>query len=156
MNALMRIQQAGQRIDAPLATWLGSLLLLGLRWHVAWQFFKAALLRISNWPATLVLFRDVYKVPALPPDVAASLGVFGAMFFPLLLFLGLLSRTAALGLFCVDALAMISYPQIFGFDCPAELHDHVAWGVALLVVIAFGPGRFAIDAWLRRVASGYL
>jgi putative oxidoreductase len=155
MNALLRIHQASQRIDGPVTTWLGSLVLLALRWHVGWQFFKSGLVKISDWSATLALFHDEYKVPLLPPDLAAYVGAFGELFFPLLLFLGLFSRPAALGLFGVNAMAVISYPQLFGFECPAAINDHFFWGAGLLVLVAFGAGRFAVDAWINRAASDY-
>jgi putative oxidoreductase len=105
-------------------------------------------LKVSNWSATLALFHDEYKVPVLPPDLAACAGAFGELFFPVLLFAGVLTRPAALGLFAVNAIAVISYPQLFQFDCPAAINQHWEWGASLLVLAAFGAGRISLDAVL--------
>jgi len=70
--------------------------------------------------------------------------------FPVLLALGFLARPAAVGLFCVNLMAVLSYPQLFMFDCPAAVNDHFYWGVLLLVLVAFGPGRLSVDATLGR------
>ena len=151
--SLMRLHDASERLDGPLRTWFGALVLLGLRWHVGWQFFKSGLVKISDWSATLALFHDEYKVPVLPPDLAAVVGTFGELFFPALLFLGLFSRPAALGLFCVNAMAVLSYPDLFTFECPAAINDHFFWGTALLVLIAFGAGRFSVDDWISHAKT---
>jgi len=44
---------------------------------------------------------------------------------------------------------VISYPQLFQFECPAAINDHFYWGISLLVLVAFGPGKFSIDAFLK-------
>jgi putative oxidoreductase len=150
MNALVQLQRASTRFDAPITEWFGSLVALALRWYVGWQFFKSGLVKLGDWSATLALFHDEYKVPLLPPDLAAYLGASGELVFPVLLFVGLLSRPAALGLWFVNAMAVISYPQLFQFECPAAINDHFYWGALLLVVFAFGPGRVALDALLAR------
>jgi putative oxidoreductase len=36
------------------------------------------------------------------------------------------------------------------FDCPAAINDHKYWGILLLVLVVFGPGRFALDALLGK------
>jgi putative oxidoreductase len=62
----------------------------------------------------------------------------------------LFSRPAALALFLVNAMAVISYPQLFSFDCPAAINDHFYWGALLLVIVAFGAGRFSVDSILGK------
>ena len=119
--------------------------LLALRLYVSSVFFRAGLVKISDWSATLALFHDEYKVPLLPPDVAACVGAFGELTFPVLITLGLMGRFGAAGLFVVNAMAVISYPQLWGFDCPAGLHMHFVWGAILLALAIFGPGRLSFD-----------
>jgi putative oxidoreductase len=119
---------------------------------VGWQFFKAGLIKISDWSATLALFHDEYHVPVLPPDLAAVMGASGELVFPVLLLVGVISRPAAFGLFFVNLMAVISYPDLFTFECPAGLKDHFCWGALLLVIVAFGPGRLALDSWLSAKA----
>ena len=120
--------------------------LLALRLYVSSVFFRSGLVKISDWSATLALFHDEYKVPLLPPDLAACVGAFGELAFPVLITLGLLGRFGAAGLFVVNAMAVISYPQLWGFDCPAGLQMHFVWGTILLALAVFGPGRFSLDA----------
>ena len=56
---------------------LRSLLLLGTRLWVSWQFLKSGWLKLATWDVTLELFRSEYQVPLLPPGVAAVAGTFG-------------------------------------------------------------------------------
>jgi putative oxidoreductase len=131
-----------------------SLFLLGIRLHVGWQFWKSGYLKLSSWDSTLSLFESEYHVPLLPPQLAAVTGTFGELFFPALLFLGLFGRVGALGVFFVNAMAVISYRQVLLAEgSEAALAQHVLWGFMLGVLIVFGPGRIALDNWLERRAG---
>src|SRR5215469_11700625 len=130
---------------------LRSLVLLGTRFYVGWQFWKSGWLKVGSWSTTLDLFRTEYHVPLLPPPVAAVTGAGGELFFPALLFLGLFSRVGALGAFFVNVVAVILYRHVLlavGFE--AALGQHVLWGFMLLILAIFGPGRFALDTWLEQ------
>jgi putative oxidoreductase len=148
MEKILHVHQMFSRFDSQLTEWGGSIMSLAIRLYVGLQFFKAGLVKIGDWSATLSLFRDEYHVPVLPPELAAVMGATGELALPILLFVGVLSRPAALGLFAVNLMAVISYPQLFAFDCPAAINDHFYWGFLLLVLAAFGPGRLSLDAWL--------
>ncbi|OEZ48771.1 DoxX family protein [Duganella sp. HH105] len=150
MKTILGLHQQLSRYDAALTAWGGSLMSLALRCYVGWQFFKAGMVKVGDWSATLSLFRDEYMVPLLPPELAAYAGAAGELVLPVLLFVGLASRPAALALFLVNAMAVISYPQLLGFECPAAINDHFYWGAMLLVLVAFGPGKVSLDAWLAR------
>ncbi len=150
MQKPMDLLRASYRFDAFITEWGGSLLALALRLYLGWQFFKAGLTKIRDWDITLSLFRDEYQVPLLSPELAAWMGAAGELSLPLLLFVGLLSRPAALGLFGVNLMAVLSYPQLFMFDCPAAVNDHFFWGILMLVLVAYGPGRFSLDALIAR------
>ncbi len=133
---------------------LRSPLLLALRLYVSWQFLKSGWLKFSSWQTTLDLFRDEYHVPLLSPELAAVAGTFGELCFPVLLAFGLFSRASALGVFAVNAMAVISYRHVLlqeGFE--AALGDHVLWGLMLVVLLVFGPGRIALDSLLQRRAQ---
>jgi putative oxidoreductase len=129
---------------------LQPLALLALRLYVSSVFFRAGVLKVSDWGATLALFHDEYKVPLLPPDLAACVGAFGELAFPVLITLGLAGRFGAAGLFVVNAMAVISYPQLWGFDCPAAIHMHFVWGGILALLALFGPGKLSLDALILR------
>lgn len=150
MKHLFALHRLSTRFDAALSDWGGSLASLAIRLYVGWQFMKAGLVKIDDWGSTLALFRDEYKVPLLPPDLAAYMGTAGELVLPMLLFVGLFSRPAALALFVVNAMAVMSYPQLFSFECPAAINDHLYWGILLLVVVAIGAGRFSLDALIAR------
>ncbi len=153
MKTILGLHRSTTRFDTIISDWAGSLMSLFIRLYVGWQFFKAGMIKVSDWSATLALFHDEYHVPLLPPDLAAVLGATGELCLPILLFVGLLSRPAALGLFFVNAMAVISYPQLFAFECPAAINDHFYWGALLLALFAFGPGRLSLDAFLAKRAK---
>ena len=129
---------------------LQPLALLAARLYVARIFIQSGLVKISDWGATLALFHDEYKVPVLPPDLAAVVGTFGELCFPVLIVLGLAGRFGAAGLFVVNAMAVLSYPQLWGFDCPAGIHAHFYWGSLLLALVVFGPGKLSLDELILR------
>jgi putative oxidoreductase len=121
-------------------------LLLGTRLWVSWQFLKSGWLKLTTWDTTLELFRSEYQVPILSPAVAAIGGTFGELFFPVLLVLGLLTRVGALGLFAVNALAVISYWHVLGGEgYEAALAQHVLWGYMLAVIAVCGAGALSLD-----------
>lgn len=125
---------------------LRSLLLLLTRVWVSWQFLKSGWLKATNCDVTLELFRSEYRVPLLSPSLAAWLGTFGELFFPALLICGLFTRAAALGLFAVNAFAVVSYWHVLGkpgFE--AALGQHVLWGFMITVIAIFGAGAISLD-----------
>ena len=129
--------------------WLSPLLLLGLRLWVPWQFFKAGLVKVSDWQSTLWLFEEEYHVPLLPPAIAAAAGTAGELVFPVLLAAGLATRWAALGLSLVNVMAVVAYAHVvLGEGFEAALGQHWLWGTVLAVLFTFGPGRWSVDAWI--------
>jgi len=126
--------------------WLAPALDFGIRLLLASVFFNSGLTKIASWSTTLALFDGEYMVPFLSPEVAAWLGTGAELFFPVLLVLGLGARFAAIGLFVLNAVAVISYPDL----SEAGLKDHQYWGLLLLVVALHGPGRLSLDRLIRR------
>jgi putative oxidoreductase len=119
---------------------------LAARIYVGRVFFFSGLTKIRDWETTLALFSDEYKVPLLPPEIAAVMGTTGELALPVLLVLGLGGRFAALGLSVLNVVAAISLVDI---PEPA-LQLHVFWGSLLLGLLLWGPGRWSVDAWLKR------
>lgn len=116
------------------------------RLYVAQVFFLSGLTKIRDWDITLALFMDEYKVPLLPPALAAVMGTAGELVLPVLLVLGLGGRFAALGLSVVNVVAVLSLAEI----APAALQQHVFWGALLAGLAIYGPGRFSADYVLVR------
>ena len=130
---------------------LRSLLLLGTRLWVSWQFLQSGWLKVTNWDSTLELFRSEYHVPLLPPTLAAVTGAFGELFFPALLVLGLFTRLGALGLFAVNAMALYSYWHVLGQEgFEAARGQHYLWGYMALVIATCGAGFFSVDRLLEK------
>ncbi|MEJ2608625.1 MAG: DoxX family protein [Candidatus Thiodiazotropha sp.] len=94
--------------------------------------------------ATIYLFREEYKVPLLPPEVAAYMATTAEHILGALLVIGLASRLSALGL-----LGMTLVIQFFVY--PASWPDHLLWTAMLLLILARGPGWLAADSLVCRV-----
>lgn len=142
MKYLAQVQSGLERA----LPWLQSVWLLVARLWVAKVFFLAGLTKIRDWDTTLLLFTQEYQVPLLPPAIAALMGAGGELIFPVLLVLGFAGRFAALGLFVVNAMAVISYPGLEGVAL--ELHGY--WALLSAAVVVFGSGRFSADYLLRQ------
>lgn len=147
MNA---IAWAGRAVGALES--LQPLALLAARLYLAQVFFLAGLTKIRDWETTILLFENEYAVPLLSPTLAALLGTAGELVLPVLLVLGLAGRVAALGLFVVNAVAVVSLAEI----TEAALQQHQFWGSLLLGLVLWGAGRWAVDAWLAPRLSSSL
>jgi putative oxidoreductase len=123
------------------AQWLAAPALLAARVYVAWVFFKSGLTKLNDWDSTLMLFEYEYAVPILDFTTAAYLATFGELVLPALLALGLFARKAALGIFVINYIAVISLE-----DMPAAAYNlHVIWGLLLLAVVIWGAERLSLD-----------
>jgi len=135
-----------RRIIAALETYFAPLLDLTVRIWLARVFFLSGLTKIQSWDSTLSLFENEYSVPFLPSELAAYMGTFTELFFPVLLVLGLGTRFAAGVLFVFNIIAVVSYPDLG----EVGLKDHQYWGLLLLFPLLHGPGKIAIDHFIRR------
>jgi len=99
-------------------------------------FFRAGLTKIESFDTTLMLFNDEYSVPLLSPVVAAYMGTAAELILPVMLVMGLMARFSAAGLFVVNIVAAISYPEI----SEAGIRDHIVWGIMLFVAMVHGSG----------------
>lgn len=124
---------------------LQPLAALMARLYVAQVFFASGLTKLRDWDITLALFMDEYKVPLLPPALAAVMGTTGELALPVLLVLGLGGRFAALGLSVVNLVAVASLSEV----APAALQQHITWGVLLAALALYGPGRWSLGYRLR-------
>lgn len=94
-------------------------------------------------PATVPLFVEEYRLPLLPPELAAVMAASAEHLFPVLLLLGLATRFSALAL-----LAMTLVIQLFVY--PGAYPTHATWAACLLLLVARGPGALALDRLIAR------
>lgn len=127
--------------------WLQSPALLAARLYVSWVFFASGLQSLRDWPGTVWLYENEFHVALLPPHVAAVAGTAGEILLPPLLALGLFGRFGAIGLFVVNAVALLSY--MYALQPPAILM-HVIWGILLAVLVLFGVGKWSVDGLMHR------
>ena len=130
---------------------LQPILNFGARFYLAYVFFKAGLSKIDDGfmvkAEIIKSFKDDFKVPYLPPEIAANLAAYAELALPILLVLGLFTRPAAFALFILNAVALYSL-HVAGWANPVANWLHIFWGVLMLFIIAYGPSKFAIDSWL--------
>ena len=120
-----------------------TFLAIPLRLAVATVFWNSAMTKLANWDTTVALFVDEYKVPSLPPEVAAYIAATIELTTPVLLVLGLLTRPAVAVL-----LAMTLVIEAFVY--PLAWPTHIQWAAMLLVLLCRGAGKLSIDHLLRR------
>lgn len=159
------------RTHAPLADAVGYLIRLferiphGLiallaRFSIAAVFWKSGQTKIEGlaidlvggefqfgWPhlsdSALELFRTEYRLPLLPPELAAPFAAFAEHLFPILLLGGLATRFSALAL-----LIMTLVIQTFVY--PDAYPTHGTWAAVLLYLVARGPGAISLDHVIAR------
>jgi putative oxidoreductase len=120
-----------------------TLLAIPLRIGAAAVFWLSAQAHLANWDTTLELFADEYKVPLLPPDLAAYMAVSIEVTTPFLLVAGLLTRFAALVL-----LGMTTVIEVFVY--PQAWPTHIQWAAMLLMLLCRGPGMLSLDYLIWR------
>jgi putative oxidoreductase len=95
-----------------------------------------------GWPrlsdSAVALFREEYRLPLIPPEVAAPLAAAAEHVFPFLILIGLATRFSALAL-----LAMTAVIQVFVY--PGAYPVHGTWAAILLFLMAWGPGALSLD-----------
>jgi putative oxidoreductase len=123
-------------------------LAIPLRLAVATVFWNSAMTKLANWDTALALFVDEYKVPLIPPEIAAYVAATVELTTPVLLVGGLATRPAAAVL-----LGMVSVIEIFVY--PLAWPTHIQWAAMLLVLLCRGPGKLSIDhlLWQRLRAN---
>jgi putative oxidoreductase len=124
-----------------------ALLQLLFRISIAAVFWNSGLVKIASWQTTVSLFRDEYRVPVLPPELAASLAAGIELTCPVLLVLGLMARLATLPMLGMTIV-------IEAFVYPEDWVEHLTWASLLLFTLTRGAGALSIDHWLGRWVLG--
>lgn len=140
MTAIARIHQ---HITDAVPEWPLALL---LRVGIAAPFFLSGRTKVEGLltltPSTEYLFAEEYRVPLLPPDLAAHLATYAEHALPILLVLGLLTRPAAIGLLLMTLVIQL-------FVVPTGWPTHLLWAGPLVYLIARGPGAASLDRVFR-------
>jgi putative oxidoreductase len=123
---------------------LGPVVDLLARCYVARVFLLSGWSKASDWSSTVFLFMNEYHVPLLPPGVAAIMATIGELLFGVMLLLGLSTRLAALGLFAVNFMAVISYYSELSTSPPA-INDHIEWGIILATLMVSRTHDWSLD-----------
>ena len=134
------------KLDAWVETtpWVKAISLLAIRLYLAKFFFSSGLTKIADFNRTVALFTDEYKVPVLPPEIAAVLSTTAELSLPVLLVIGLFTRFAGIGLFVMTlVIELFVYPSAVTGLAENQFIMLLAFAIA-----AFGSGRMGIDAWL--------
>ena len=103
--------------------------------------FTLGLPRLSD--SAVDLFRDEYKLPLVPPELAAFMAAFAEHLFPLLILIGLATRFSAAALLMMTLIIqLLVYPDAWP--------THGVWAAVLIFLIARGPGVFSLDYPIAR------
>lgn len=109
-------------------------------------FWRSGLTKIDGFAIadkTFFLFREEYKVPLIPPDIAAYMATFAELTCPILLWAGLATRFGATAL-----LLMTLVIEVFVY--PNAYMEHGLWAIALLFLMRHGAGTLSLDYLIRR------
>jgi putative oxidoreductase len=117
---------------------------------VATTFLRSGLLKVDGWSNgnTLALFTDEYKLPLIPPEIAAYLATAAEVSMPVFILAGFFTRFAALAL-----LVMTAVIEIFVY--PNAFDTHGVWAAALLYLMKYGPGVVSLDNFVSALRGGF-
>jgi putative oxidoreductase len=124
-----------------------SLIQLAMRIAIGFVFFNSGMLKARSFEFAVKLFQDEYRLPLLPPELAARMAMSVEIVVPLFLFVGLATRLATLPLLgMVIVIQVLVYPQAWV--------EHLLWASTLIVLLTRGPGVLSLDhvieRWLAR------
>lgn len=139
-------------------SWLQSPLLLVIRLYWGWEFFLTGKGKLMNLSKTVEFFASInIPLPKLNAILAASTECFGG----LLLMAGLMSRLSALPLAFTMIVAYATTEQealgkLFKEGDAEEVlqASPFLFLLASLIVLAFGPGKIALDTFMDRWCGG--
>ena len=118
-----------------------SLLQLLMRIAIVPVFWRSGWGKLENMEQAIGLFREEYKLPILPPGLAAYLGTAVELAAPALILVGLATRLATLPLIALTlTIQFLVYPVSYP--------DHLLWFAILVFILTRGPGPISIDALL--------
>jgi putative oxidoreductase len=140
-----------QRIPHALVAFIARFSIAAVFWNSGQTKIEGLVINLVEgdvqlgWPrlseSALVLFQEEYRLPFIPPDIAAPMAALAEHSLPLLLLFGLATRLSALGL-----LGMTLVIQVLVY--PGAYATHGTWAAVLLYLMMGGPGTWSVDHWL--------
>ncbi len=124
------------------------------RFAVGFTFYHSGLTKIDDdymvSGKTYSLFKDIYfakiSLPESVINILATLATYSEILLPLLLFIGLGARFAALGLLIMTlVIQFVVFPDQF-----LTYKTHGLWAVALLAILIKGAGPFSLDHLIKK------
>jgi putative oxidoreductase len=147
MSALIETLDAGRRLAERIPY---SLVALVARFAVAAVFWRSAMTKVDESfqvkSTTFFLFKEEYKVPIIPPDIAAYLATYQELIGAVLLVIGLATRLTALSF-----IGMVAIIQVFVY--PSGWPEHLLWFALLFLLVARGPGAISVDHLIWRKSA---
>jgi putative oxidoreductase len=156
MNSFVNFIRRPYELLVTIANYLQAPLLLALRVYFFWQLFLSGKGKLLNIERTTEFFSSLnIPMPLLSVYLAASTECFGG----LLLVVGLASRLVAIPVAFTMIVAYITadYEALTSiFSDPDKFVAAAPFPFLLsaLIVLAFGPGAFSLDALIKRFAVG--
>lgn len=159
-GAMARLSALLQSVHRAMGHLPNTLLAFIARFSIAAVFWKSGQTKIEGLAIDIVsgeftlgmprlsdnavfLFQEEYRLPVLSPELGATLAALGEHILPVFILLGLATRLSVLGL-----LGMTLVIQLFVY--PDAYPTHGTWAAVLLYLMAHGPGKLSIDAWIAR------
>ena len=154
--AVKRVHALFERIPESLIALLARFSIAATFWHSGQTKVEGFALNLVSgeftlgWPrlssSAVDLFRDEYRLPLLPPELAAVMATVGEHALPLLVLLGLGTRLASFGLLLMTAvIQFLVYPGAYA--------THGVWAAVLLWLMVRGGGVFSLDHLIARRSS---
>jgi putative oxidoreductase len=121
---------------------------LVLRVSIGWVFFRSGLSKFNDMDNAVFLFSDIHPVPLLSPEAAAYLATFFELAMPLLLFIGLATRFAAIPLLGMTLMIhLVVFPV---WNNHGNWVEFGTWFGVFWLLISSGAGKISLDYLIAR------
>ena len=155
MNTIIKLFRRGYELLVASGNLLQSPLLLVLRVYFFWQLFMTGQGHLANIGKVSEFFVSLgIPFPTLNAYLSSSVECFGS----LLLIIGLASRLTAIPVAITMAVAYLTadleaVTSIFSDPDKFVKADPFPYFICAVIVLVFGPGRFSIDALIKRMSG---
>jgi len=155
MNTIIKLFRRGYELLVASSNLLQSPLLLVLRVYFFWQLFMTGQGHLAHIEKVSEFFVSLgIPFPTLNAYLSSSVECFGS----LLLIIGLASRLTAIPVAVTMAVAYLTadleaVTNIFSDPDKFVKADPFPYFICALIVLVLGPGRFSMDALIKRISG---